>query len=189
MKIETGFLSAFLIGLILKFTPVTGGNIVTVLSLVLLMGIYLFGGFYLFSYQKIKNQKLAFSIASGIFLTMPLTGILYKVMYWPGSASMLRGVTIVAAIFLFLAILFRNKSTVIELKKYYTNMVRRCAVILALALVLVISPTNSLVQFQYRNDPEMARLLMRTIENPQNHQYQQEYWDYKMGKDPNLQNE
>ena len=104
----------FAFGLFLKLSSIPGGAALITLSLLLLSMFYFLFSFSYFNNIKLKNifnkeyyknippAKIIGTIGFGIGLSTLLTGILYKVMQWPGGNGMniITGLIIVSIIFI-----------------------------------------------------------------------------------------
>lgn len=87
MKTEKIFTFLTLLGLLLKYINVPGGNILLVLSLLILSLLYFPFGFYFLSDKNIKTNTVT-SIIFGWLLSIAFIGILFKIMHWPGAIVM-----------------------------------------------------------------------------------------------------
>ena len=182
MKTEIGFTTAFIIGLLFKFLHLPGGSIIVILSLGILSILYSSGGFYFFSDKTIKKSNIGFSIAAGLFLSIPLLGILFKIQHYPGATIMLLVGSLVAPVFLVLTLVLKSKATE-ELKVYYQNMTTRTVAITFFTILLYLTPVSTLVSIQYWDDPEMVRLSTLRFEYPDNDEYQRQYEEYMLEKE------
>lgn len=182
MKTEKIIAGLILIGFILFYFHVPGGALLTVLSLSAMATIYFGGGFYFFCDKHIKNQNIALSIVSGIFLSFIQIAILFKTMLWPGGEIQFYVGIIASPILLILTFIFKSKAKE-SLMKYYKNMQIRLIAWTSLAIIFYFIPYTSLVSHHYKNDPERARLLNQCVRYPNNLDYQKEYSDYLAKKD------
>jgi Na+(H+)/acetate symporter ActP len=165
MKTEIGLTGVFLTGLILKFVQIPGGEFLLIISLGVLAMIYFPAAFYFFCDKKIKQQNLAFTIISGLFLSVIPIGVLFKLQYWQGASLYLLIGIIITPILLFVSYLLLVKSEE-NLKNYYKNMIVRTSILGFISLLLFSIPTETLLKFQYWNDPEVARLKSQQYSNP-----------------------
>jgi hypothetical protein len=177
MRTEIGLSITIFLGLLIKYLHWPGGGVVIVFAFSLLAMLYFPGGFYFFSDKKIKNSNLALSIISGMFLSITLVGILFKIQYWPGANVNLKVGCITAPILLAVIIFMKSKAAE-NLNTYYKNMMTRTGVLSILGLLFFFTSTETLVHIQYGEDPEVARLktLIYTTENRE--QYKQELDEY-----------
>lgn len=87
MKTEKIFTFLTLLGLLLKYINVPGGNILLVLSLLILSLLYFPFGFYFLSDKNIKTNTVT-SIIFGWLLSITFISILFRIMHWPGAIVM-----------------------------------------------------------------------------------------------------
>ena len=98
-------------------------------------------GFYFFSDKNFKTQNIGISIVFGWLLSVCIIGILFKLMYWPGSSPMLLIGTLTAVPLIGVAILLYIKSTDV-LKNYYKNLLIRTSVLFLLSLLCFLLPNS-----------------------------------------------
>jgi len=182
MRTEKIIFAVILLGLLLKVFNVPISSLVLVLSLSTISMVYFGGAFYFFCDKKLKNSNIALSIIAGIFLSTAQIGILYKLLFWPGGQIMLLIGLIATIVLLIIAIILKIKSSE-HLKTYYKNMLIRTSVWTILTLVIYFIPISTLVNYQYKNEPEKARLLNLTISDPANLEYQKQYYEYQLRQD------
>lgn len=89
MKTEKILAVIVVIGLILKFFHIPGGNILTILSMMVISFFYFPLGFYFLSDKKIDNRTVGFSVLSGFLLSTLVMGCLFKLMSWTGAMVVL----------------------------------------------------------------------------------------------------
>jgi hypothetical protein len=65
MKTEKALSIIFLIGIVLKFFHISGGGVLSIISLLPISICYLLFGFYFFCDKEIKRQNVILSIISG----------------------------------------------------------------------------------------------------------------------------
>ncbi|TBX71088.1 hypothetical protein EZL74_00885 [Flavobacterium silvisoli] len=127
MKTEKVLAVIVIIGLILKFFHIPGGNILTILSMMTISFFYFPLGFYFLSHKKIDNTTVGFSILSGFLLSTLVTGCLFKFMSWTG-AMMVLSVGIISCLpIAFIAYRKFTKQKESEHSDYYKNIVVRVA--------------------------------------------------------------
>ena len=162
------------------FFDVPGTSIFLILAFGILSLLYFFLGFALFnqirfrdifkkiSYQNIKPLRILGAVGTGISLSITLNGILFKVMFWPGSyTNMIVGIFSLLIIVVFSLIKnSKNKSD------YYAKILSRSILFGLIALTLSFISNERLAAIKYRNDPEYAKALIDVMENPDNEQYQ-----------------
>ncbi|MDQ3141784.1 MAG: hypothetical protein M3Q56_06000 [Bacteroidota bacterium] len=182
MKIESGLLILLLAALIMKLFHLPGSIMFLVLLLIHIAILYLVLSFYLFCDKILERQNLAFSIISGIFLSIVPIGILFKVMYWDDGQQYVLIAAIVAAVFLALSFLLKSKAPE-HLINYYNNMVLRTGILTAISIFLFSIPAATLINFEFKNDPELAKLKILQYNNPANLNYKKQLNESKLKVD------
>lgn len=182
MKTEFGLSITFILALLFKFFHLPGGSVLLVLSLLTLSLVYFPFAFYFMCNKTIKQQNIPFSVLTGMFFSVAVTGILFKIQYWPGSTILL-GIAIVPVIVILIvsAILFRKSAQ--ELIRYYRNMIIRAGIITFFTVLFFVVSGNTLLKIQYRNDPEYVRLMIQRSSNPNNTEFEKQLEDYRHKKD------
>ncbi|MBB6610380.1 hypothetical protein H7F15_04960 [Pontibacter sp. Tf4] len=158
----------------LLFAPT--GNILIVLSLSVLSILYMYLSFALFngirfrhilkkeSYKGISTMRIIGAIFTGLALSITLIGILFKYQLWPGATINLRvGLSGLVLMVLIGAVGYaRSKAA------YYANIAKRIAIYGALGIIMLLLPTDELIEIRYRNHPEYAEALKKAIAAPGN---------------------
>jgi hypothetical protein len=192
MKTESVLAAIVALALFFKFIllwPIA--NQLIILSLSILSMIYMFGSVYFFSYKKVNHQNFAVTILGGLGMSVALTGIMFKVMYWPGAQPMIL-ISLMSIVPILIISLVSGNNLVLsptitreeEIEKisnlinYYKNLRIRTIVITLCTILFFITPMSALINLQHRNDPEMARLKLRSYENIQNEEYRRELNEY-----------
>jgi len=183
MKTEKIIAVAILVGLIFRFTHIPGSGILLVLSLTSLASIYLVGAFYFFCDKQLKKQSIALSIVSGILLcTIPI-GILFKIQYWPGGGFINLIIGTTSAVVICIISFIKKSRSFDNLKGYYRNIFRRTLTLFLFGALFLFTPTATIIKLEYREDPELARLMILSYSNPNNEEYNKELTNYIMKKD------
>mgnify|MGYP006170625555 CR=1 FL=1 len=141
MKTEKALSIVFIISLIFKLMHWPGAGVLMVLSLLGLALCYFPLGFYFLSDKNFKTQNIGISIVFGWLLSVCIIGILFKLMYWPGSSPMLLIGTLTAVPLIGVAVLLYKKSTDI-LKNYYKNLLIRTSVLFLFSLLCFLLPNS-----------------------------------------------
>ncbi len=163
MKVEKTLAILVLISLIIKYMGISAGGPLSIVLIGTLSVVYLPGGFYFFSDKGIKNQNVLLSIFSGIVASLFAMVLLFKTMYWVGGRPMLL-VSCVLVPFLTLLIWLMGMKPKDELVGYYKAMKFRFAIFTVLTFLMLMIPSESLIQFQYRNEPRKAELAVRSYQ-------------------------
>lgn len=157
-----------------------GGNMLFVLTLMLLSLIYFFFGFALFnnirfrkilkkeSYVNISSLKTLGAVSAGISLSITVIGILFKVMFWPGSFTNLK-FGIISLIFILIISLIKNFKSKSD---FYNKILQRSIIFGGIAISLLFISNQNLAEIKYRNEPEYAKALIDVMNNPENKEYQ-----------------
>jgi hypothetical protein len=154
-----------------------GAGVLMVLSLLGLALCYFPFGFYFFSDKNFKTQNIGISVVFGWMLSISIIGILFKLMFWPGSAAMLIIGATVSVILAGVAVILFTKSTEL-LKNYYKNLLIRATVLFTLSMVCLLMPNSVLINHYYSNEPELKELYLKQQENPQDESIQKEIEKY-----------
>ncbi len=171
-----------LLAIIFKLALIPGAGILTVLSLSILGMMYYFLGFAFFngiklreifkrsSYKNITAAKIIGAVLAGWVLSMTLIGIMFRLQFYPGGHNMLffgllgmMGVIVVSII----ARLIAGESRI------FPRILKRIAVVAAVSALLYITPTDTLLDIQHRNNPEYRDAMKNAMANPDNDEYQQ----------------
>ncbi|MDF2455770.1 MAG: hypothetical protein K0R51_1763 [Cytophagaceae bacterium] len=153
-----GALILFGVALTLVLAP--GGNAILVLSISLLVLFYFHFSFIFFngirvrkmfsasSYRGIKAGRIIGAIAAGFALSICLTGIMFKLMFWEGSHQMMQsGLYLTIPVFLIGIIKYvSNRSD------YYLKILARLLLFGAIGLILM---QISWFDIKYRNHPDL----------------------------------
>ena len=120
------------------------------------------------------------AILAGMALSTMVTGILFRLMLWPGAIMMLlAGFAVMVPAVIALVLLKPNEAG--DVQSFYKAMTVRAIVLIVAGLVFFVGG-NTLLKIRFRDDPEMARLKHQAFTHPENKQYRQEldaYQDYK----------
>jgi len=164
MKTELSLWSVVLCGLVMRVFNLSGNAEVLSIALMALSLLYLFGSFYFLKADRQQNRML--SIFAGIVLSIVPVALLFKVLFWPGAYMI--------SIFAFAGLLPAFITTVIlngmpkasDKKLYYRRMIWRLGIASVMALCLLVVPTDVLIRFHYRSDPERAEWEVRLHHTP-----------------------
>lgn len=177
MKTEKVLLALFIISLIFKLMHWPGAGPIMILSLLILALCYFPFGFYFFSDKNLKTQKIGISLVFGWLLSICIVGILFKLMFWPGSGMMLLIGSMTAAILLVVSFMLFQNSTP-ELKNYHKNLLTRTLVLFVVSFACLVLPNSVLINHYYSNEPELKELYLKQQENPEDETIQKEIEEY-----------
>ena len=182
MKTEKTFWFIFIGAFVLRLLNVPGHGILTVFDLGLLSILYFPLSFYFFSDKEIKRQNIALSIVSGVFLSIIPIGIMFKLQHYPGQFLFMI-IGLVSGLTLFVLTYILRKKCNDDLQTYYKNMFKRTLILSVAAIVFTLLPSKTIIQIQYHNDPELVRLSIQVIENPDNDQFREDLQKYYQKND------
>lgn len=175
-KLEILLTGLFLISFTLFFIDIPGGSLFGVAHIISLSLLYLLFGFAIFnkislrkilkesSYANTSKQRIFGTICLGIALSITLMGILFRLMFWPGSTFNLSFGLILLVIIMILSIVkfMKNNSS------FYKMIMLRITLFGSFALLLFAIPQMALVKIKYRNDPTLIEAFRKALENPEN---------------------
>lgn len=173
------------LAILLNLAGIPWDGFLTVTSLTLLAMLYYFG-FPLFigirlrdvftrsAYSHTNAKRIIGAVGFGWALSVIIMGALFKVQFWPGGNVQLAVgliatgvISIIASIFY-----FRNKD------EYYKRIFKRVAIIGGLGLILYLTPTNTLIDVRYGDNPEYAELFKKMLANPEDKELRDQ-WEQK----------
>ncbi len=151
-----------------------------VLSLGMLSIYYLLFGFLLFRERETRTNNPALSAVVGMVCSLAVAGILFKLMYWPGSRLLLfcGFMSIAILVMPYYVYMVRYRDSNKGLYKYYMDNLLRLMITASITSLLMLIPSSAILKFQYRDDPRQAELRQRVLEDPENEQYREELWQY-----------
>lgn len=183
MKTEKTVIVIFIIGLLAKFFDIPGCEILLIISSAILSIIYFPLSFYFFSDKTLKTQNIPLSIAGGMFISITVLGILFKLMFWPGAAIQLfAGIITMPILLLVTFLLFKNLKNN-DLVVYYKNYLLRTIFWTVLCFVSFTLSNKQLLQIQHRGNPELVQLKMNAYFNNSNIEAKQALDNYYRRRD------
>ena len=179
-ELIVGFLA--ILGICLKFVHLPGSSYLTVFSFMTLSMFYSAFSFALFNSIKLRNifvkssykdtnaKRIIGAVGLGLALSTTITGGLFKLQFWPGANMQLLAGLVVMGIILLIATFFyfRNKAD------YYKRIFKRIAIYGGLGLVLYLTPSSTLADIYYRNNPEYAEIFKKVLDDPYNMELQKQ---------------
>ena len=177
-KTEIVLGSIFVISLVFRVLHIPASGILTVLSLSALAQLYFMFSFALFnnigfrklfkseSYKDIEVKKIVLPALIGAFgFSTTIIGILFKLMFWPGSSFTLGlGLFFMSISFVIISIIFYKD------KAYYKNILIRFLIIGTIGATLFFASTENIV-YSFYGKNEYSEALKNVITNPQNEEY------------------
>jgi hypothetical protein len=188
-NLERTFIVIALIGLLFKFLHLPGGSMFFILGATLLcLFYYPFGLAYLqgISIQSIfkkaayQNTTLVISLLAlfgGLALAMLLIGIQFKLQFWPGAHVNLMAGIVFIALLLLLSFLLLKSDNRQNLKRLYI----RGSILLAVAIMLRLTPTPAIVDIIYSDRPCYRDTLKEVMVHPENEDAQEKLMQYHQG--------
>ena len=165
-----------IIGIALKLMNLPGSGILTVLALLTLSMFYFIFSFALFNdirlrdifkkvaYKDTNAKRIIGAIGLGFALSAIIIGGLFKLQFWPGATVQLMTGLVSTGLILLIALIiyFRRKAD------YYLKIFKRIAIYGGLGLILYLTPTATIVDIYYRDNPEYAELYKKVLDDPEN---------------------
>lgn len=172
--IEKIILIIALLGAILKLHLITGGAVLLLLSMsTLSLFYYLFGvgllndfsfkeTFTRSSYENQSSMRIIGTAVTGMAMGVLVIGILFKLMFYPGSElNILFGLIIGLVIVLVAYSKYKEKDPV-----FFKKIFKRVMLVGGIALVFVLIPEAALVNYQYKNHPKYIEAYEAYVEKP-----------------------
>ncbi len=188
--VERILLFLVFIAVVFKMQQWPFGGIALVLTLSILSILYLYLGLMAQSRGNTALSAKAPLIAAGYALSIAAVGVLFKLQYWPMDDIILK----VALVFCAGCILFLRFSNSAASSAQETHDTRRLwtnrlVVGIIISAILAFTSQQTLLDFQYRNDPELARLTGLYYANPDDVTHRKSYFDYIGEPDPYFQSD
>ncbi len=156
--------------LVLSYFFVKNSGVRVLIFYTLLSVFYFFGSAFHFQKDE-KNQNSTVYIISlillGLVLSITIMGILFKLNWWPGAATMLN-CGLVGLVFLGLAYTFayfREKSVT------YLKILSRIAIYGAISIFFLAIPKMQIVAFKYHDYPDYIEAVKNVENDPSNLEY------------------
>ena len=188
--IEKVFIVLGCIGALLKFAQPghnLEGAIFILVGFVPLAALYFGAGLWLFRERDSKANDPLVSAICGLAFSLAAIGIVTRLLYWPGAGTSLLFSIILLTGAVVISSQRRKAQTLEERHKYYKNIVQRSLIMLSFASILFALPQSTLINFEYRNDPVHAKLLVAYLADPENREKYEALAEYEMG-DPGEHN-
>ncbi|MFL5764293.1 MAG: hypothetical protein ACJ77K_10175 [Bacteroidia bacterium] len=169
-----------ILAIVFKFMHLPGGSVLFVIALQLLSIIYFLFGFLLFNgirfrnifkkeaYQHASGLRIFGAASAGITLSTLTTGIMFKLMFWPGAGPMLVVSLVPSIVILVIALVkFLNSKAI-----YYRQVLVRVGIYFIIAVVLFLTGNLALVKIQYRDAPAYVAAWEALEKDPYNPELQ-----------------
>ncbi|MDH5597611.1 MAG: hypothetical protein OEY34_00720 [Cyclobacteriaceae bacterium] len=160
-------------------------NVILMICITPLAGIYFYLSIALFNgisfrdifkkerYGEISTKRMIGTIGMGISFSIILMGFLFKFLLLPGASQML-SIGVVQLSVVSLVAVYKLFTTNQSQIFFYRNAFKRIIPIYMVGLFMYLLPPDTLIDFKFRDYPEYAELLKKSIEDPTNEQLQQE---------------
>ena len=146
-------------GLLLKVFRLPFSSLLLILSLSSLAMVCFFRTRNLFPETEQDGRVRKVGLLAGIVLSIGLIGILFKIQLWPMSGLyLLVGSVGIAAL---VVILFTLRSSRPDLSPYIRGLLMRAIPLMVVCIGFYAIPGGTLTAFYYRNDPELAPLMIQ----------------------------
>lgn len=170
-------ITTFLLNLLL----IPESSLLSVLSLSALSVFYMVLSFIIFneiriietlkneSFKGVSTMRLVGAILTGFALSMTIFGLLFKIQFWPEP-----NVKLGTGLFGLLIALIVGYIKYLKTKSaYYIKIFKRIAIYGGLGLILMLLPTETLLEIKHRNHPEYVEAVKKAMDEPEN----QELWE------------
>lgn len=167
-RVEAILVSATLIAVAMNIFRIPGGNMLCVLLFPALGIFYIVRGIVAGLVPKENGSKsplrVVAGIASGSAVFIVVTGVLFKLLRWPGGLYMLMAGTSSLFIILIISVVKYVQTHA----NYYQQILHRLSAICGIGLFMVYIPNAKIVAFKYRNYPEYVKIYKEYAADPMN---------------------
>ena len=173
-KTEQLLIIVTLITIVLQALNIPGSAMILVIVLSLTAMLYMYLGFAIFnqigfrqifrkkSYESVSGMRILGAIAAGFTLSILLTGLLFKIMLWPGSGPMLTVSAFPCMIIMIVGLIRYSR----DQSPYYTFIFKRLGIFGALALFFYLLPSEKWVAFRYKEHPDYVEAYKKAAADP-----------------------
>lgn len=175
-RTEIILITIALIAVVMQFMHFPGGNILFIISLLLLSGVYLYFGFALFnsikfgtilkktSYEFISTTRIIGGIGTGVALSISGIGILFKSLSWPGATLQLGvGIFLLLIISIIASIKLGSSND-----DYFSKILKRTVLFTIISVFLVSISTKTWLNWKYPNHPDYVNAVLNAQEDSDN---------------------
>lgn len=130
--------------------------------------LYVFFSWLLFRERETKANNISLSIVAGFACALAVSGMLFKLLYWPGSRFLLFAGFVSIATLVIPYYIYMNQSRDQQDGKYnyYLAMLLRLMITASIASLLLLIPSRTLLHLQYRDDPQRGKIIEEMLLNP-----------------------
>jgi len=180
-KTEKILAAISILGILFNLYLVPFGGTLSIISMTCLAILYMYLSFALFndipikgilkkdSYAGISKLRVFGTIATGLVLSVSVIGILFKSQLYPYSSVLLAEGVIGLFIAAIVAVVQLRRSSA----KFYSEILKRIAIIGILSLILYLTPREKILEINYRNHPEYVGAMKKAWADPSN----QDLWE------------
>lgn len=164
------------VGLIMKFTLTSGGDVIVLFTTLTLASLYYAFGFLFFNqirlrnifkkdvYKNVPTVRIVLAVVTGLGLSTVLIGSLFKILSLTGADQML-----LIGLFITAAMLITSLTLFIKEKNKNSKFILwRVGVIGFIGFSLIMTPNLSILELQYRNHPNYIEAYRDYLADPQN---------------------
>lgn len=172
-----------ILGIALKLLQVPGNTLLMVSSFSILSMFYYVFSFALFngirfrdifkkaSYKHTNVKRILGAVFLGFALSLIIIGGLFKLQFYPGGDIQLMTGLFTAGVILSVAIIIYF----INYSDYYIRVFKRIAIYGVFGLILFFTPSATLIDIYYGDQPEFAELYKKVLANPQDDELREEW--------------
>lgn len=147
---------------LLKVLRLPLSSFLLIVALMVLSILYFFLAWMVLPRPGRKDQLVELSVPVGLVLSTACIGILFKLQVWPVATTFL-SVALIGLVIALLAVgLWRRNRP--ELGAYFRGLLQRLVPLLVCCAVLLSISPGRLMAFYYRDRPDIAPLMVRSIE-------------------------
>lgn len=169
--------SIFLCGSLLHVFQLPLGRILVTFSGSFLSMVFILRGVVMRSIQQKSKIEQFFHKNTNMGLALIITGMQFKILLWPNSTIMLNiglaSLSIGAIYYLFF-----DKSCADQLVKATVFSKSVVVIVLACGIFMAVLPTKNLIEFYFRNNPELMKIKLNLLEDPFNKSFQKAEDEY-----------
>lgn len=174
-KIELTLGLIAILAIFLKILNIPGSSLLTILTF-LTLSIFYYLSFALFNgirlreifkseaYKHTNAKRIIGAVGLGFALSAILMGVLFKLEFWTGATVQLKIGLVITGVILIIATIFYSRNKI----EYYRRIFKRIAIIGGLGFILYLTPTATLVDIYYRNNPDYVELYKQVLADPNN---------------------
>lgn len=165
------------LGVMLSYSLVTGGNLLTVAAFTCLIFFYLIFGFALFNgfslidlfrkkaYQSTSAMRFLGAVCFGFTLFILVNGIFFKIMLWPGSSIIILVGFFALIVSIIVASVRYNKT---RDSSFYKGIFIRAFIVAVIGGAAFLTPGMTLLKLKYGDYPDYIEAVKAVDRDPNN---------------------